>query len=46
MVAALSDLPHHKSFGFLSWEYHFKEVIGAFFESNRSNDIGRREGED
>jgi len=26
--------------------YEFREVVGAFFEINESNGMGRREGED
>jgi len=47
VVAALSDLPHKKRFGFFSsLESQVREVVGAFFESSESNGVGRREGED
>jgi len=38
VVAALSDLPHQKRFGFYfsSWESQFREVVGALVKSSMS----------
>jgi len=43
MVAALSDLPHQKRFGFYfsPWESQFREVVGALVKGNRS--FGQRQ---
>jgi len=46
VVAALSDLPHQKRFGFYffsSWGSQFREVVGALVKGSRS--FGQRQQE-